>query len=419
MDIARPELAQQKRRKRLIIAGVGALIFAASAYAILTMEPAMPSLDKATVWTDTVKRGDLMIEVRGVGVLVPKTTRWISAETNARVERIVVKPGTLVTADTVLAELSNPEVQDALLAARAAVTAARADLAAQQAQLQSQLLDSRANLAAVKAELASIELQAAAEKDLTAKGVIPKITFQRTELSRNQMALKVEIEAERVSHFSKTMDAQLQAARARLAQLDNTLNLRERQANALNVKAGIDGVLQQIAIEEGQQIQAGVNIARVAKPDVLMAQLKVPESQAKDVQINLSVRVDTRNGVIPGTVVRVDPAVKEGSVLVDVDLQGEMPVGARPDLSVDGVIEIAKLTDVLYVSRPAQGQPQSQTQLFRMQNNTREGTAERTPVTLGRASVSVIEISSGLKLGDRVILSDTSDVDRYTKIRVQ
>lgn len=419
MDIARPELAQQRRRKRTIAITIGALIFAASAYAILRMEPAVPSLEKASVWTDTVKRGDLTIEVRGPGVLVPKSTRWISAETSARVERILIKPGATVSADSVLAELSNPEVQDALLAARAEVTATRADLAAQQAQLQSQLLDSRANLAQVKADLASSSLQAEAEKDLASKGVIPKITYQRTEMSRAQLALKVDIEAERVAQFSKTMDAQLQAARARLAQLDNTLQLRERQAAALQVRAGIDGVLQQITIEEGQQVQAGLNLARVARPDVLIAQLRVPETQAKDVSIGLVVRVDTRNGVIAGRVVRIDPAVKEGTVLVDVDLTGDLPAGARPDLSVDGVIEIAKLANVLYISRPAQGQPLSNTELFRLQDAQSSGYASRTPVRLGRASVSVIEVQSGLNVGDRVILSDTSEVDRFNKIRVR
>jgi HlyD family secretion protein len=418
MDISRPEFAHTRRRKRIFIAAAIGLLFAAASYAVWRLEPAAPTLEKSAVWTDTVKRGALTIEVRGPGTLVPKLIRWISAETAARVERIVVKPGATVTPDTVIAELSNPEVQDALLAARAAVTAARADLSAQQTQLNSQLLDQRAGVAQVQADLASANLQAEAEADLTKKGVIPAITFKRTELNRDQLKLKLEIERERMQNFSRTIDAQLAASRARLAQLDNTLQLRERQANALLVKSGIAGVLQQISVEEGQQVVAGVNLARVAQPDLLMAELKVPETQAKDITVGLPVRIDTRNGIVDGTVSRIDPAVQAGTVQVDVELIGKLPDGARPDLSVDGVIEIAKLSDVLYVGRPATGQPLSTISLFKLRSDdpTR---ADRTQVGLGRASVSVIEITRGLNVGDRVILSDTSEVDRFDRVRLK
>ena len=330
----------------------------------------------------------------------------------------MLKPGANVLADSVILELSNPEVQDALLAARAEVTAARADLSAQQTQLNSQLLDQRAGAAQVQADLASANLQAEAEKDLVEKGVIPAITYKRTELSRDQLKLRVQIELERMQNFARTIDAQLAASRARLAQLDNTLQLRLRQANALQVKAGIAGVLQQIAVEEGQQVSAGLNIARVARPDLLMAQLKVPETQAKDISIGLIAKIDTRNGIINGTVARIDPAVQAGTVQVDVELNGELPVGARPDLSVDGVIEIAKLVDVLYVGRPASGQPQSTISLFKLLRDD-ASQADRTQVRLGRASVSVIEITSGLNVGDQVILSDTSDYDRFQRVRLK
>lgn len=418
MDISRPELALARRRKRLIIGVVVGALSLIAGIALLRLEPAVPSLAKAAVWTDTVKRGSLTIEVRGPGILVPKLIRWISAETPARVERLVAKPGTEVSAETVILELSNPEVQDALLAARAAVTAARADLSAQQTQLQSQLLDQRANVAQVKADLASASLQSEAEADLQKKGVIPAITFQRTELTREQLKLKLGIEQERMANFARTIDAQLAASRARLAQLDNTLQLRQRQADALMVKAGMNGVLQLVAVEEGQQVSAGLNLARVAQPDSLMAELRVPETQAKDISIDLPVRVDTRNGVIAGRVTRIDPAVQAGTVLVDVELIGKLPDGARPDLSVDGVIEIAQLKDVLYVGRPASGQPLSAISLFRLRKDD-TSLAERTQVRLGRASVSVIEIASGLEVGDQVVLSDTSEMDRYDKVRLR
>jgi len=418
MDISRPEFAQIRRRKRLIIGTVVGILVAIAAYALWRMEPAAPTLEKSAVWTDTVKRGALTIEVRGPGTLVPKSIRWISAETAARVERIVLKPGAIVQADSVILELSNPEVQDALLAARAAVTAARADLSAQQTQLNSQLLDQRAGAAQVGADLASANLQAEAEKDLVEKGVIPAITYKRTELNRDQLKLKVQIELERMQNFARTIDAQLAASRARLAQLDNTLQLRLRQADALQVKAGIAGVLQQIAVEEGQQVSAGLNIARVARPDLLMAQLKVPETQAKDISIGLIAKIDTRNGIVSGTVARIDPAVQAGTVQVDIELTGDLPVGARPDLSVDGVIEIASLSDVLYVGRPATGQPQSTISLFKLRKADLSQ-ADRTQVRLGRASVSVIEVTSGLNVGDQVILSDTSDYDRFQRVRLK
>ena len=418
MDISRPELALARRRKRLIIGVVVGALSLIAGIALLRLEPAVPSLAKAAVWTDTVKRGSLTIEVRGPGILVPKLIRWISAETPARVERLITKPGTTVDVDTVILELSNPEVQDALLAARAAVTAARADLSAQQTQLQSQLLDQRANVAQVQADLASASLQSEAEADLRKKGVIPAITYQRTELNREQLKLKLSIEKERMQNFARTIEAQLAASRARLAQLDNTLQLRQRQADALMVKAGMSGVLQLVAVEEGQQVTAGLNLARVAQPDSLMAELRVPETQAKDITVGLAVRVDTRNGLIAGRVARIDPAVQAGTVLVDVDLSGKMPDGARPDLSVDGVIEIAQLKDVLYVGRPASGQPLSAISLFKLRKDD-TSMAERTQVMLGRASVSVIEITSGLDVGDQVVLSDTSEMDRYDKVRLR
>ncbi len=416
MDIKRTDIKARKQRQRIAL-GVGAvLVIALGSWGVASLEPAAPRVEKASVWTDTVKRGEFLRQVRGPGTLVPVQIRWISAETNARVERILVKPGATVSADTVLLELSNPEVADQLLAARSALLAAEADFAARQMTLESQLLDQRANLAGFQADHAGAKLQAEAEGQLNAKGIISDLTFRRSKLAADQLELRVRIEKERISKFEQTISAQLKADRARIDQLQNTLGLRERQADALRVVAGLDGVLQQVPVEEGQQVLAGSNLARVARPDELMAELRIAETQAKDIGIGQPVAVDTRNGIVAGRVSRIDPAVLNGTVLVDVVLEGALPPGARPDLSVDGTIEIERIDDTVFVGRPAFGQPDSQTTLFLL--DPVSGIATRVPVMLGRASVNLIEISQGLQPGDTVILSDTSSWDQYDRLRV-
>lgn len=417
MDIQRTDLKQKKRRRQIAFGIVGAIALVAIGLLLANLDPAAPSVDRAALWLGTVERGEMLREVRGPGVLAPKEIRWIAAETPARVERIVVKPGAQVEPDTVILELSNPEVAEAQLAAQSALTAAEADLAAQRMSLESQVLDQKANLAAVEAEYESARLQAEAEGELAAKGIISRIQARRSELSAQTLQTRLDIERERVAKFGSTMRAQLDAARARTDQLRNTAQLRQRQAEGLKVRAGIAGVLQQVPVQEGQQVAAGANLARVARPDVLMAELRIPETQVKDVIVGQPVRVDTRNGIVPGTVIRIDPAVQNGSVLVDVDLEGTLPPGARPDLSVDGTIEIERLSDVLYVGRPAFGQPESQVRLFKLDPDGSR--AHRVPVQLGRASVNLIEVQSGLNPGDRVVLSDTSQWDDYERIRLE
>ncbi len=417
MDIQRTDLKQKKRRRQIAFGIVGAIALVAIGLLLANLDPAAPSVDRAALWLGTVERGEMLREVRGPGVLAPKEIRWIAAETPARVERIVVKPGARVEPDTVILELSNPEVAEAQLAAQSALTAAEADLAAQRMSLESQVLDQKANLAAVEAEYESARLQAEAEGELAAKGIISRIQARRSELSAQTLQTRLDIERERVAKFGSTMRAQLDAARARTDQLRNTAQLRQRQAEGLKVRAGIAGVLQQVPVQEGQQVAAGANLARVARPDVLMAELRIPETQVKDVIVGQPVRVDTRNGIVPGTVIRIDPAVQNGSVLVDVDLEGTLPPGARPDLSVDGTIEIERLSDVLYVGRPAFGQPESQVRLFKLDPDGSR--AHRVPVQLGRASVNLIEVQSGLNPGDRVVLSDTSQWDDYERIRLE
>ncbi|MCB1636693.1 MAG: HlyD family efflux transporter periplasmic adaptor subunit, partial [Xanthomonadales bacterium] len=390
MDIKRTDQKARKRRQRILLGSAAAIVIALGTWGVASLEPAAPRVERASVWTDTVKRGEFLRQVRGPGTLVPVEIRWIAAETNARVERILVKPGAQVQTDTVLLELSNPEVADQLLAARSAVAAAEADFAARRITLESQLLDQRANLAGFEADHAGARLQAEAEGQLNAKGIISDLTYQRSKLQADQLALRVRIEKERVAKFEQSIRAQLDADRARIEQLQNTLSLRERQADALRVKAGLDGVLQQVPVEEGQQVLAGSNLARVARPDELMAELRIAETQAKDIRIDQVVAVDTRNGIVPGTVSRIDPAVQNGTVQVDVVLIGDLPPGARPDLSVDGTIEIERVDDAVFVGRPAFGQPDSQTTLFKLDPDS--GTATRVPVMLGRASVNLIEI---------------------------
>lgn len=415
MDIQRNDLKLKKRRKRILYGALGGIAVLVAGIVIARLEPAAPSVERGTVWTDTVKRGEMLREVRGPGTLVPKAIRWIAAETDARVERIVVKPGARVEADTIILELSNPVVQDQLAAARAEFVAAEASYVARESELESQLLDQRANYAAVQAEYEGARLQAEAEGELASKGIIPRIQFQRSQLAAESLKVRLEIEGDRMAKSRQNIGKQLEAERARIDQLARTRDLRQRQADALQLRAGIAGVLQQVPVEEGQQVMAGSNLARVARPDVLMAELRIAETQAKDIAIGQQVKVDTRNGVVIGEVMRIDPAVLNGTVQIDVDLPGELPPGARPDLSVDGTVEIERLENVLYVGRPAFGQPNSQTTLFRIDG---DGRALRVPVQLGRASVNLIEVVQGLDEGDRVILSDTSAWDQHDRIRI-
>jgi len=416
MDIQRTDFAKLKRRRQIALAVLGSAAVLALVVFVARLDPAAPSVPRESLWLDTVKRGEMLREVRGPGTLVPKEIRWIAAETAARVDRIVIKPGATVEPDTVILELSNPDVVEAQLQAEAAHTAAQADYLARQMTLESQLLDQRANLAGFQADFEAARLQAEAEAELAAKGIISALQFRRSQLTADQLKLRVGIEQERITKFERTIGAQLAADRARTEQLAHTAQQRRRQVDGLRLRAGIAGVLQQVPVQEGQQVMAGSNLARVARPGELMAELRIPETQVKDVAFGQAVRIDTRNGVVPGRVTRIDPAVQNGSVLVDVELVGALPPGARPDLSVDGTIEIERLEDVLFVGRPAYGQPDSEVRLFRIDADS--GLALRVPVRLGRASVSLIEVAQGLQPGDQIILSDTSQWDEYDRLRI-
>lgn len=417
MDIARPELKRRRRIKRLIWIAVAAVTLVILVVAVARLEPAAPRVDRATVWTDTVERGEMLRQVRGPGVLVPREVRWVTATAEARVDRVLVKPGAVVGPDTVLVEMSNSELAQQVRESRSQRVAAEADYAALEVRLQSQVLDQRATLVQVRSDARGARLQAEAEARLVEQGILPRIQYQRSLLEADQLEERLAIETERADQFRDSLDAQLRAARARIDQFENVVQLREQQLESLTVKAGIDGVLQELTVEEGQRLTPGQNIARVAQPDTLIAELRIAETQAKDVQMGQAVEVDTRNGVVAGEVMRIDPRVSNGTVQVDVELTGELPPGARPDLSVDGTILIEKLEDVLFVGRPAYGQPESMVRLFRI--DPEDNTAVRVPVELGRSSVSVIEIRQGLSVGDTVILSDTSAWDEHDRIRLE
>ncbi|HET8899178.1 MAG TPA: HlyD family efflux transporter periplasmic adaptor subunit [Rhodanobacteraceae bacterium] len=416
MDIVNTQLKVRRQRKRLLLAGSAALLILALVVGLLRLGPALPRAERSSLWIDTVQQGDMLREVRATGTLVPRETRWIAAVTAAQVETIEVWPGTVVHPDTVLMRLANPEVEDALRNAQAQLAAAEAEVAAKRAELQSQLLDERSALAQAEADYASAKVKAAADAKAAKLDLIPRVQYEQGQIALKQLDVRRGIERQRVASFAGNMKAQIAAVQARAEQQRSTLQLRQRQADALVVKAGIDGVLQQVAVQAGAQVADGANLARVARPDVLIARLKVPEVQAKDVAIGMAVSVDTHNGTVAGTVERIDPAVTDGSVQVDVALTGTLPAGARPDLSVDGRIRIAELKNVLSVGRPALAQPDSDISLFRL--DAGGDTATRVPVRIGAASVDRVEIRHGLKAGDKVILSDSSQWDQSERIRI-
>ena len=417
MDIARPAEERNRRtRRRMLYWGAGAVAILLVTLGLSRLESAAPRVERATVWTDVVKRGNMLRQVRGLGTLVPEEIRWIPAATDGRVERIVIYPGTEVTADSVVLELSNPELQMSAEEAEAELRSAEAQFTELRVRLKSQLLDQEAAAAAVEAAYRQAALQRDADEELAAEGLLASLNLDLSRVAAEDLGRRNELEQERLAIAGEAIEAQLDVQRAQVEKIRALARLRRDQVDRLNVRAGIDGVLQQVPVEVGQQVTPGTNLARVARPDELKAELRIPETQAKDVQIGQSVTVDTRNGEIDGKVKRVDPAVQNGTVTVDVELTGELPKGARPDLSVDGIIELERLENVLYVGRPAQGQGESEIGLFRFVKGSDE--ARRTRVSLGRASVSTIEVLDGLEEGDEVILSDTTAWDSFDRIRV-
>jgi RND family efflux transporter MFP subunit len=417
MDIANPMLKLRKRRRLQWSVAATVLAVAALVLLVLRLGPALPVAERGSLWIDAVQQGDMLREVRATGTLVPREIRWLAAATPATVEKILVWPGTTVQPGTVLMKLSDPQTEDALRNAQAQVAAAEADVAAKRAELASQLLDQRSALAQAESDYASAKVKADADAKAEKLQLIPRVQFEQGQIALAQLKQRRQIEQQRVAAFAGNMKAQMDAVQAALQQQRSNLQLRQRQAGALEVKAGIAGVLQEVAVQEGAQVAAGANLARVARPDVLMARLQVPEVQAKDVALGMPVSVDTHNGLVDGKVERIDPAVRDGSVQVDVALAGRLPPGARPDLSVDGRIRIAELHDVLSVGRPALAKADGDLSLFRLDPG--DDTATRVPVRIGAASVDRVQVLHGLQAGDKVILSDTSQWDSYDRIRLK
>lgn len=417
MDIPRPELARSKRIRRIVY-GVGTVIVIALVTVGLSrLKPAAPEVDAGTVWRDTVKRGPMLIQVRGLGTLVPEEILWVPAVTDGRVVRRLVLPGsTPIKADTVLMILSNPQLEQSALDAEWQLKAAEAQYNSLKAQLDSQLLDQKASAATVKADYRQAELNAEKDAQLAKLGLGAELNLKLSQAKAEELATRNKIENERVEVLANSIAAQLAAQQARVEQQRALYNLKRSQLDSLRVRAGADGVLQELPVEVGQQVAAGAILAKVAQPTHLKAQLKIAETQAKDVVIGQKAAIDTHNGVIPGRVTRIDPAVQNGTVTVDVALEGDLPRGARPDLSVDGTIEIENLSDVLYVGRPAFGQPNSTVSLFKVVDGGKG--AVRVQVKLGRSSVNTIELLGGLNIGDEVILSDMSRWDGFDRVRL-
>ena len=419
MDIARPELKQKKRRRQIIFGAIALLFIVAVSIGVTRLKPAAPTVERGTVWTDTVKRGSMLRQVRGLGTLVPsqEDVRQIPAETEATVMRIRVLPGTHVQKDTILLEMSNPQVEQAAVDASLQLKAAQAELSSLRVKLDSDLMTQKAGAATVSADYNQAQRQAETDKELYRLGVISGLAYKSSSGKAEELSTRHQIEGERLTINQQSIQSQLMVQQSKVDQMRALAELKQKQLDALKVRAGIDGVLVDLPLQVGQHVLPGAMIAKVVQPDHLMAELKVPETQARDVQIGEPASVDTHNGVVAGTVMRVDPAVQNGTVTVDVKLTGELPKGARPDLSVDGTIDLEKLDNVLYVGRPAMGQENSTISMFKLEPNG--SGASRVPVKVGRASVNSIQVIEGLKEGDTVILSDMSRWDKTDQIRLE
>ena len=415
MDVPRPDVARKKKKRRLIIGGASLLGIILITVVVARLKPAAISVDRAAVWVDTVKRGPMLRQVRGLGTLVPEDIRWIATSKEGRVEKIVVRPGAKVQPDTVILELSSPDLEQLALDAESQAKTAEAELTTLRATLQRELLSQESTTAQVHSEYLQARMEAETNESLKKNGLIADLAYKTSIIKRDELQNRDEIENKRLKFARDSIDPQLAAKQATVDQLSAAAKLKARDVEALHVKAGMTGVLQQWPVEVGQRVTPGTNLARVADPTKLKAQIKIAETQAKDIQINQPSSIDTRNGIVSGHVIRVDPAVEQGTVSVDVAVDGPLPKGARPDLSVDGTIELERLDNVLFVGRPAFAQDGATVGVFKLSNN---GEAMRAPVHFGRSSVNTIEILSGLNVGDQVILSDTSAYDSHDRIRL-
>lgn len=416
MDKERVGHAKRRRIKRVLYLVLLAAGLAAATWIFSRLEPALPVVQRASVWLGQVERGPMVIEVRGTGTLIPEEIRWVSAATDGRIERIPILPGSHVQADTVLAELDNPTLEREALDSRLQLEKAIAELENLEVDIENQDLTQQAQAASIEADYQQSRLEADRYESLAREGLVSDLDLKVLQITAGQLRKRHQLEQKRLEMGPRSRQAKIAAKEAEIGQLQSLFELRREQLAKLHIRAGIDGVLQETPVEIGQQIRAGDVLGKVAVPGRLKAELRIPETQIKDVHLGLPATVDTRNGVVPGRVVRIDPAAREGTVTVDIAFSERLPEGARPDQKIDGTIEIDRLEDVLQMDRPVFGQANTAIGIFKLVRDGEE--AIRVPVRLGRSSVNTIQVLEGLQEGDRVILSDTSDWDQFDRFRL-
>ncbi len=421
MDIARPDLKRSRNRRRLFLSLAGLVVLAAISLGLARLEPAAPRVERAQVWTDTVKRGEMLRQVRGNGTLVPEQIQYVQVATDGRVERILVLAGAAVQPDTLILELSNPELEQQAFDLEWQLKGAEAQMRKLKVQLESDRLTQESTIASLRADYTQASLEAQADEILAKDGLVPDLTMKRSRAKGDELKQRLEVEQRRLTIKEESDAAQLAVQNAEFEKIRASLALKREKVAALKVRAGIEGVLQSVGdgtvnLQVGQRLAPGATLAKIVQPTKLKAEIKIAETQARDVQIGQKASIDTRNGVIGGHETRVDPAVHNGTVTVDVALDDALPRGARPDLSVDGTIELERLENVLFIGRPVNGQPDATVGLFKVNGN---GEANRISVKLGRSSVSTIEIVEGLEVGDLVVLSDMSQWDAFSRIKLR
>jgi HlyD family secretion protein len=416
MDVPREGARKQKIIRRAILITLVVIAVPAITYSLSRMKPAAPSVEGSTLWTDTVKRGPMLRQVRGLGTLVPEEILYIPAINEGRVEKILLRPGAQVKPDTVILILANPELELAAEDLRWQVKAAEANMADLRVKLETSKLDLRSAVARVESEFVQAKLKAERDAALGKEGLAPDLTVKLSQAAADESGKRFVIDQKRLEISGSSAEAQIASQQVQIEKLRAAYKLKLKQVEGLKIRAGAKGVLQQMAVEVGQSVVPGAQLAKVAQPEHLKAEIKIPETQAKDVILGQPAQVDTHNGVIPGRVVRIDPAAINGNVTVDIHLEGDLPPGARPDLSVDGTVELERLADVLFVQRPVFGQPNSLISIFKVSPDGKE--ASRIQIRIGRVSVQTVEIVEGLKIGDKVVLSDMSAWDGQDRLRL-
>ncbi|HEX8155149.1 MAG TPA: HlyD family efflux transporter periplasmic adaptor subunit [Thermoanaerobaculia bacterium] len=413
MDIVRTQ-PYPKKLSRTVYAVIGGIAVVVITILLARLKPAAPPVSRGSVVIDEVKRGPLTREVRGSGVLTPEEVRWIPATTDGRIERVLIQPGSAVTADSIILELSDPAQQQVARDAEWQLRAANADFETMRAELENERLDREAALARLRAEAEQARLRAEADAELERNGLVAGITRKMSQSTAAELARRVTLEEQRLRVSVGSRSSRLAAQQAAVEQRRSLYDLQQQRVRSLQVRAGIDGVLQQIAVQPGQRVTAGTNLARVARPDRLKAEIRIAETQAKDIAVGQPAKIDTRNGIVEARVSRIDPAVTQGTVIVDLTIVGPLPAGARPDTSVDATIELERMADVIHVGRPVSAQEGQRGYAFAVEGDG----AVRVPVEYGRASATAIEIRSGLKPGQQIIVSDTSAFEKYDQIKL-